>query len=338
MTQTELMEQRQRRIPALLKDPLVWLIVAVIVVGALTSPYFLTPLNLANTMRNTAAIGLLSLGMTSVLLTGRIDLSVAATMVFSVILGVVVTVEIGALLGERWLVRGNQFAGPPLLVIAITLITGIIVGVLNGIGVAYLKVASFIMTLVTLTALRGWNYILTNGHPYYLRGPTFDWIGDSVYFGFPTGFLIFILVLIVLLVFLKGTVMGSRFYAIGGNEVATVYTGIKTNRYVVLAFAISGACSALAGVVLTSRLKSVDAPLGSGYELTAIAIAVIGGVSLAGGIGSPVRAMLAAILFAAVLNLFGIWGVSTWYQNLTIGLALILAVGISSVRRRILER
>ncbi len=338
MTQIDVIQPRKSRIPTLLRDPLVWLIVAVVVVGSLTSPYFLTPLNLANTMRNTAAIGLLSLGMTSVLLTGRLDLSVAATMVFSVIVGVVVTVEIGALIGERWLVRGNQFAGPPMLVIAITIITGIIVGVLNGIGVAYLKVASFIMTLVTLTALRGLNFILTNGHPYYLRGPTFDWIGDSVYFGFPSGFLIFILVLFVLLVFLKGTVAGSRFYAIGGNEVAAFYTGIKTNRYVVLAFAISGGCSALAGVVLTSRLKSVDAPLGSGYELTAIAIAVIGGVSLSGGIGSPVRIVLAAILFAAVLNLFGIWGVSTWYQNLTIGLALIIAVGISSVRRRSMEQ
>ena len=323
---------------ALLRDPLLWLIVAVVLIGALTSPYYLTPLNIANTLRNTAAIGLLSLGMTSVLLTGRIDLSVAATMVFSVIVGVVVTVEIGALLGERWLVRGNSFAGPPGLVIMITMLTGIVVGVLNGIGVAYLKVASFIMTLVTLTALRGLNYILTNGHPYYLRGSTFDWIGDSVYFGVPTGFLIFISTLLVLLFFVTRTVTGSRFYAIGGNEVATLYTGIKTNRYVVLAFGISGACSALAGVVLTSRLKSVDAPLGSGYELTAIAIAVIGGVSLAGGVGSPLRAMLASVLFAATLNLLGLWGVSTWYQNLTIGMALIIAVGISSIRQRIIEQ
>lgn len=326
------------RLPAVLKDPLLWLIAAVVIVGALTSPYYLTPLNIGNALRNTAAIGLLSLGMTSVLLIGRIDLSVAATMIFSVIVGVVATVEIGDLLGERWLVRGNSFAGPPFLVIAITMLTGIAVGILNGIGVAYLKVASFVMTLVTLTALRGLNYILTNGHPYYLRGPTFDWIGDTVYFGLPTGFLIFMSSLALLLFFLKGTVAGSRFYAIGGNEVATLYAGIKTNRYVVLAFGISGACSALAGVVLTSRLKSVDAPLGSGYELTAIAIAVIGGVSLAGGIGSPVRAVLASVLFAASLNLLGLWGVSTWYQNLTIGLVLIIAVGISSIRQRMVEQ
>ncbi|GAB5471115.1 MAG: ribose ABC transporter permease [Rhodospirillales bacterium] len=322
----------------LLRDPLLWLIVAIVVIGAASSPYFLTPLNIANTIRNAAAIGLLSLGMTMVLLTGRIDLSVAATMVFSVIVGVVVTVEIGALLGERWLVRGNSFAGPPGLVIAVTLLTGLIVGIVNGIGVAYLKVASFIMTLVALTALRGLNYILTTGHPFYLKGETFNFIGDSVYFGIPTGFLIALVVLAVMLVFLRGTVAGRRFYAIGGNEYAALYAGIKTARYVVLAFAISGLCAAIAGVVLTSRLKSVDAPLASGYELTAIAIAVIAGVSLAGGVGSPLRALLASLAFAGALNLFGLWGVSTWYQNLAIGFVLLLAVGLSQARRRFLEQ
>lgn len=328
----------QNLLTALLRDPLVWLIVLIFIIGSLASPYFLTPLNLANAIRNTAAIGLLSLGMTMVLLTGRIDLSVAAIMIFSVIVGVVVTVEIGALLGERWLVRGNSFAGPPWLVIIITLLAGMIVGALNGLGVAYLKVASFIMTLVTLTALRGSNYILTNGHPYYLKGETFNWIGDSVYLGIPTGFLIFAATLAVMFCFLKYTVVGSRFYAIGGNEVATLYAGIKTGRYVVLAFTVSGLCSALAGIVLTARLKSVDAPLGAGYELTAIAIAVIGGVSLGGGTGSPWRTMLASILFAMGLNVLGLLGVGTWYQNLAIGLVLVIAVGISSYRKRLMQK
>ncbi len=150
----------------------------------------------------------------------------------------------------------------------------------------------------------------------------------------PTGFLIFLAALAIMLFFLKKTVAGSRFFAIGGNEVATIYAGIKTARYVVVAFAISGGCAALAGIVLTARLKSVEAPLGSGYELTAIAIAVIGGVSLAGGTGSPWRTFLATVLFALGLNLFGLWGVSTSYQNLIIGLVLILAVGTSSIRQR----
>ena len=317
----------------LLRDPLIWLIALIFIVGAATSEYYLTAHNLENLMRNIAVIGLLSLGMTVVLLTGRIDLSVAALMIFSVIVGVIVMAEIGPLIGERWLVRGNTYAGPMLPVMAITLMTGAAIGALNGIGVAYLKVASFIMTLVSLTALRGFNYVLTNGHPYYLKSPIYHWIGDGSLGGFPASFLIFLAVLVVLILFVNGSVAGSRFYAIGGNEKAALYAGIKTARYVVLAYVISGICAAIAGIVFTARLKSVDAPLASGYELTAIAIAVIGGTALSGGVGSPWRTLLGSVAFAAGLNLLAIWGIGTWYQNLAIGVVLILSVGLSKTSR-----
>ena len=318
----------------LLRDPIVWLIVAIFVVGALTSEYYLTALNLENLMRNVAVIGLLSLGMTVVLLTGRIDLSVAALMIFSVIVGVVAMANLGPMLGERWLVRGNTYAGPIVPVMLIALATGIVVGAINGIGVAYFKVASFIMTLVALTALRGFNYVLTNGHPYYLKAPVYNWIGDAKLAGLPVSFLIFIAVLLALMAFINGTVRGRRFYAIGGNEKAALYAGIKTQLYVVLAFVISGLCAAIAGIVFPARLKSVDAPLAAGYELTAIAIAVIGGTALSGGVGSPWRTLLGAVAFASGLNLLAIWGVGTWYQNLAIGIVLIVSVGLSKIGRR----
>ncbi|TIS61660.1 MAG: ABC transporter permease [Mesorhizobium sp.] len=318
----------------LLRDPIIWLILLIFAVGALTSEYYLTALNIENLMRSIAVIGLLSLGMTVVLLTGRIDLSVAALMIFSVIVGVVVMAEIGPMLGSRWLVRGNTYAGPIVPVILIALATGIAVGALNGIGVAYFKVASFIMTLVSLTALRGFNYVLTNGHPYYLKAPVYSWIGDSKIVGIPISFVVFVLVLLALMGFINGSMRGGRFYAIGGNEKAALYAGIKTPRYVVLAYAISGLCAALAGIIFTARLKSVDAPLAAGYELTAIAIAVIGGTALAGGIGSPWRTLLGSIAFAAGLNLLAIWGVGTWYQNLAIGVVLILSVGLSKMSRK----
>jgi ribose/xylose/arabinose/galactoside ABC-type transport system permease subunit len=318
----------------LLRDPIVWLIALIFVVGALTSEYYLTALNLENLMRNVAVIGLLSLGMTVVLLTGRIDLSVAALMIFSIIVGVVVMAEIGPMLGSRWLVRGNTYAGPIVPVVLIALLTGIVVGAINGIGVAYFKVASFIMTLVSLTALRGFNYVLTNGHPYYLKAPLYGWIGDSKIAGIPVSFLIFLAVLLALIAFVNGTVRGGRFYAIGGNEKAALYAGIKTQRYVVLAYVISGLCAAIAGIVFTARLKSIDAPLAAGYELTAIAIAVIGGTALSGGVGSPWRTLLGSVAFAAGLNLLAIWGVGTWYQNLAIGIVLIASVGLSKMSRK----
>ena len=318
----------------LLRDPIIWLILLIFAVGALTSQYYLTALNIENLMRSVAVIGLLSLGMTVVLLTGRIDLSVAALMIFSVIVGVVVMAEIGPMLGSRWLVRGNTYAGPIVPVILIALATGIVVGALNGIGVAYFKVASFIMTLVSLTALCGFNYVLTNGHPYYLKAPLYSWIGDGKMVGIPISFVIFLVVLLALMGFINGSMRGGRFYAIGGNEKAALYAGIKTRRYVVLAYTISGLCAALAGIIFTARLKSVDAPLAAGYELTAIAIAVIGGTALAGGIGSPWRTLLGSIAFAAGLNLLAIWGVGTWYQNLAIGIVLILSVGLSTMSRK----
>lgn len=318
---------------ALLRDPLIWLIALIFIVGAATSEYYLTPANLENLMRNVAVIGLLSLGMTVVLLTGRIDLSVAAIMIFSVIVGVIAMAELGPMLGQRWLVRGNTYAGPILPVIAITLVTGAVIGAINGIGVAYFKVASFIMTLVSLTALRGFNYVITNGQPYYIRSDFFGWIGEGRIAGVPVSFLIFLAVLVVLIAFVNGSVRGSRFYAIGGNEKAALYAGIKTARYVVLAYVISGLCAAIAGIAFTARLKSVDAPLAAGYELTAIAIAVIGGTALSGGVGSPWRTLLGSVAFAAGLNLLAIWGVGTWYQNLAIGIVLILSVGLSGMSR-----
>ena len=318
----------------LLRDPLVWLIVLIFVIGAVTSEYYLTAQNMENLMRNVAVIGLLALGMTVVLLTGRIDLSVAAIMIFSVIVGVVVMAEIGPMIGQRWLVKGNTYAGPIVPVMVIIILTGVAVGALNGIGVAYLKVESFIMTLVSLTALRGLNYVLTNGHPYYLKSAVYGWIGDASITGAPASFLIFLAVLAALIFFVNGTVSGGRFYAIGGNEKAALYAGVRTARYVVLAYIISGCCAAIAGIVFTARLKSVDAPLAAGYELTAIAIAVIGGTALSGGVGSPWRTLLGSVAFAGGLNLLAIWGVGSWYQNLIIGVVLILSVGLSKMSRK----
>lgn len=319
---------------SLLRDPLILLIIAILLLGSLTSPYYLTMQNFETLMRSMAVIGTLSLGVTVVMLTGRIDLSVAAVMIFSVIVAVSITSWFGGVIGERWVVRGNSFVGPSGMVIILTLVTGAVVGAINGIGVAVFKVSSFIMTLVMLTALRGGNYIVTNGAPIYLQSPTIGWIGDAKYGGVPVSFIVFILVLGLVSWLIGFTTFGRHVYAIGGNEKAAIFSGLKTKRTVVLVFVISGLCSAIAGILFTARLKSVDAPLAAGYELTAIAIAVIGGTALSGGIGSPLRTLLAAIAFSAGLNLLAIWGVGTWYQNLAIGLALLIVVGSSKASRQ----
>jgi ribose/xylose/arabinose/galactoside ABC-type transport system permease subunit len=325
---------RPPRFGNIAREPILWIVLAILVLGAATSPHYLSALNIQNLLRNAALVGLLASGMTVVLITGRIDLSVAASMVFSIIIGVVVTAWIGHELGLRWIVKGNTFAGSPLLFVAISLLTGIAIGAINGIGVAYFKVASFIMTLVSLTALRGLSYLATNGAPFYLKGAFFNWMSDALWLGVPVTFVLLLALVLLAQGFLSRTVAGSRLYAIGGNETATLYSGIRTNRYVVAAFALSGLFAAVAGLAFTARLKSVEAALAQGYELTAITIAVIGGVALAGGRGSLWRVLLAAVAFSAGLNLLAIWGVPTWYQNLTIGAVLILAVSLARLQRK----
>lgn len=313
----------------LLGEPLLWLLIAILVLGATTTPYFLTPLNVTNLLRNASIVGLLATGFSVALLTGRIDLSVAATMVASMIAGILVTAEIGHLLGERWMVRGNTFAGSPYIAMVLTLVAGALIGLINGLGVAALRIASFIMTLVTMSALRGVSYLFTGGAPIYYSDGPFLWIGEAAPLGLPIGFLVFLAVLLFLNWMLTRTVIGGRIYAVGSNEVATNYAGVHTGRVVVAVFVISGACSALAGILFTSRLMSVEPALAQGYELIAITIGVIGGISLTGGQGSLLRVLLAAVTFSAGLNILAIWGVATWYQNLVVGVALIATVALS---------
>src|SRR5690606_2353746 len=191
----------------------------------------------------------------------RIDLSVGATMVFSVIAALQLMIQWGELTDVRMIARGSNFIGPEIPTIALTLLVGTIVGVVNGVGVAYGRIAPFIMTLATLTGLRGLNYVLTGGKPYYLQGPAYALLGDGVVLGIPVSAWIY-LVLFALLAWILGrTVVGRRIYAIGGDEKTARYAGIDIRRWVVLVFAVSGFCAALAGVLLTARMKSVDAPL-----------------------------------------------------------------------------
>lgn len=310
------------------KQPLLWLFVSLLAVGAISSPYFLTGDNLANLLRQVTVFGLLALGMTLVMLTGRIDLSVGATMVFSVIAAIELMVIVGGQFDMRVMGRGNTYVGPTAPLIALTLVVGALVGLCNGLGVAYGRVAPFIMTLVSLSALRGLGYVFSNGRPYYLRSESYRWLGEATVFHIPVGGFVLAVVFALMAWLLHAHVAGKRIYAIGGDEKTARFAGVQVNRWIVLVYIASGICAALAGLVLTSRLTSVDAPMGSGYELSAIAIAVLGGTSLAGGYGSPYRTLFASLVFAAGLNLLTLHDVNAWYQDLIIGVVLICAVAV----------
>lgn len=319
-------------------NALLLVLLGIVCLGGLASEYYFTPQNIENFLRAVAIFGILALGLTPVLLIGRIDLSVGALMIFSVVTAVDVMIWAEQLLGYKALVRGNTYNGGEVPLILLALLTGALVGLLNGLGVVLLRIPAFIMTLAAMTALRGLSFLLTNGHPYYLRTPLYSWLGSSVIAGIPFSMWVCIALFAVLALVLGCTVAGRRIYAIGGHERTAELAGIKVGFWVVAAFTVSGLFAAVAGVLFTARLASVDAPLAGGYELSAIAVAAIGGTSLSGGRGSPYRTLLGALVLAAMLNLMNLLGIGTWYQNLALGIVVILAVALAEYGRRRSQR
>ena len=298
----------------------------IVIVGTFTSEYFFTIVNLQNMVRNMAVPGLLALGVTFVFLVSRIDLSVGSLTIFGPILAVSSLAYLGDIFDFKVLVRGNQYAHSATIIVVVSLFTGIFIGLLNGIGVMYGKITSFIMTLAMMKALWGLNYVLTHGHAFYLQVPTYTWMGTTNILYVPFSTWIFIIMTILASLMMKYTIVGRRIYAIGGDEKTSRLAGINVTFWIILAFIFSGFCSSVAGVLFSSRLQTVDAPLAVGFELTAIAFAVVGGVSLTGGRGSPYRAFLGPLVMGALFSLFSMWGLNTWHRNIVVGVIIILVV------------
>jgi len=298
----------------------------IFILGTLTSEYFFTLINLQNMIRNMAVPGILALGVSFVFLVSRIDLSVGSLTIFGPILAVSSLAYLGDIFDFKVLVRGNQYVNSALFIVIISLITGIIVGLLNGIGVMYGKITSFIMTLAMMKALWGLNYVLTSGHAFYLQVPTYTWMGTLNIFYIPFSTWVFVLMTIIGSLIMKYTIVGRRIYSIGGDEKTSRLAGINVTFWVILAFIMSGFCASVAGILFSSRLQTVDAPLAVGFELTAIAFAVVGGVSLTGGRGSPYRAFLGTLIMGALFSLFSMWGLNTWHRNIVVGIIIILVV------------
>ena len=299
---------------------------SICILGTLTSEYFFTLINLQNMIRNMAVPGILALGVSFVFLVSRIDLSVGSLTIFGPILAVSSLAYLGDIFDFKVLVKGNQYVNSALFVVIISLLTGMVIGLLNGIGVMYGKITSFIMTLAMMKALWGLNYVLTSGHAFYLQVPTYTWMGTLNIFYIPFSTWVFLLMTIIGSIIMKYTVMGRRIYSIGGDEKTARLAGINITFWVILTFVMSGFCASAAGILFSSRLQTVDAPLAVGFELTAIAFAVVGGVSLTGGRGSPYRAFLGTLVMGALFSLFSMWGINTWHRNIVVGIIIILVV------------
>lgn len=291
--------------------PLIALIVLVTVVTFLNTN-FINPTNILNLLRQVSVNALIAFGMTFVIITGGIDLSVGSTLALS-----------GAL------TAGILAAGvPPVVAIFAGLLIGAALGLLNGIVITKGKVAPFIATLATMTIFRGLTLVYTEGNPItgFSDDFTFLFFGRGYLFGIPFPVVLMAIAFGILFVLLHKMTFGRKTFAIGGNENASYIAGIKSDRVKYTVYAISGMMSALAGLILTSRLNSAQPTAGTAYELDAIAAVVIGGTSLAGGKGRIVGTLIGALIIGTLNNGLNLLGVSSFYQQVVRGIVIIIAV------------
>lgn len=281
------------------------------------TPNFLTASNLINVVRQASINIVLAAGMTFVILTGGIDLSVGS------ILGVTAVVAM--------LTSLSALGG---LSIPIALLAGLGLGLLNGALIAYLNLPPFIVTLGSYTGLRGVAYLLANGTTVINPDINFAWVGNSRIAGIPTLVIIALLTITACWFILRRTVLGTYIYAVGGNARAARLTGIKVSWVLLFVYGISGLLSGLAGVMSSSRLYSATGMLGQGYELDAIAAVILGGTSFSGGIGTIWGTLLGALIIALLNNGLTLLNVSFFWQLVVKGLVIIIAVAIDRLRTR----
>lgn len=291
--------------------PLIGLIIFSIIVS-IFNPRFLSINNFLNVLRQTSINSVIAIGMTMVILTGGIDLSVGSIL---------------ALTGA--FCAGMIKSGiNPVLAITISLVIGVLFGILNGALISYAKLQPFIVTLSTMTLLRGATLVYTVGKPIPVNdgGIVFENIGGGYFMNIPFPIYIMIILFILAGYLLKNLRFGRYIYAIGGNEEATKLSGIDTDKYKTMVYGICGFLSALAGIIVTSRLGSAQPTAGTGYELDAIAAVVLGGTSLSGGVGKITGTALGAIIIGVLGNALNLLDVSSYYQMMVKAIVILVAV------------
>jgi ribose transport system permease protein len=284
---------------------------------AATTNHFLEQGNLSNLALQVSIVAITAIGSTVVILTGGIDLSPGSAI---------------ALMTMVFAILAKNFAMPLVVAIALVLLLGLILGFINGILTAYLRIPSFITTLATLSAFRGVAFMFNNGSPIFSVSPSIEPIFYGTLLGIPLPLFYVVALYALAYWFLRYTIVGRAIYAVGGNPNAARLSGIDVRLTQLIAFLIAGLAAAIGAVLMTARLNSGSPNYGVGLELSAIAAAVIGGASLAGGRGHVVNTVIGATTIVIVQNALNLNAVSTAAQNVIIGAIIVLAVGIDMWR------
>ncbi|MEF0941230.1 ABC transporter permease [Rhizobium sp. BR 362] len=308
-------------------------LIVIIAVFSFLSPYYFTLNNFLIMASHVAIFGILAIGMLLVILNGGIDLSVGST------LGLAGCIA-GFLMQGVTLSNLGVILYPPVwAVVVITCALGAVVGAVNGVLIAYLRVPAFVASLGVLYVARGIALLMTNGLTYNnlggrpeLGNTGFDWLGFNRLAGIPIGVIVLAALAIICGIVLSRTAFGRWLYAAGGNERAADLSGVPVKRVKIIVYVLSGVCAAIAGLVLSSQLTSAGPTAGTTYELTAIAAVVIGGAALTGGRGTVRGTMLGAFVIGFLSDGLVIIGVSAYWQTVFTGAVIVLAVLMNSIQ------
>ena len=295
-------------------------IVLAVLVGVLAaaSPYFFSWKNCRNILNQSAIYLVLSVGMTLVICAGQIDLSVGAVIGFS-----------GMSMGM--LIKAGLPASAAIL---LGLAIAAFIGLVNGWIVAYGRINSFIVTLSTMTIIRGIILVLTNSKSVFGFGPEFGFIGSGKIGPVNMPILISIMIAVIGAILLHKTRFGNYCLFIGSNEIALNRSGVNVRKYKVMVFTFCGLCAGIAGMIVTARLNSAEPMAGQGYEMDAIAATILGGTSMQGGKGSIIGTVIACFILNIMKNGLTLLSISTHYQEILTGLILLISVLISESNQR----
>jgi ribose transport system permease protein len=283
----------------------------------IATPDFLTGRNLLNIGIQVSTVAVLAFGMTFVIVAGGIDLSVGSVAALSAMV-------------SGWFFATAGLPGG--LALALGLGTGLVAGLVNGFASAYGKLPSFIATLAMLSVARGLTLVVSDGRP-IATPPAVSFLGGNIG-PVPVPIIVLVLAALVASFILNRTVIGRSMYAVGGNAEAARLSGLPVKRIVVTVFGLAGLFAALAGLLLAGRLDSAQPQAASGYELDAIAAVVIGGASLAGGVGRISGTIIGALVLVVIRNGLNLLNVTSFWQQVVIGLVIALAVGVDVLRRK----
>ena len=304
-------------------SPLIFLVLLIIIFSSL-HPRFLHPLNIFNVMRQISITGLIALGMTFVIIVRGIDLSVGSLLALCGLVGAVIAK--GGLV-ERFSVGANNvLANPWYLALLGSVMIGLLAGTVNGVCITKLKVPAFVVTLGGLSAYRGAALIVSDGGPISGFEETYRWIGQGKIGMVPIPVIIFLVFIVLCHIVLNYTVYGRNIYSVGGNPEAARLSGMNTDLIITSTYIITGFFVGLSAFILSARLNSSEAVAGLGYELNVIAAVVVGGTSLFGGTGNILGTIIGAMLFGVLQNGLVLLNVSSYIQQIIIGIILIMAV------------